>query len=137
MGFKTDREFLRNVSIGALGTRKVAGILNQGGFQIIELERYCTSNKIWATKIKRLRVPDLLCLRTGIRIECRAKSKLEVTMSHAVNNPDRAWDRGLRDDDLVAFIQCEATEWHSFAWVIYRATANLAGAQSDEVSGRG
>ena len=106
MGFKSDREFLRNVSIGAIGTRQVAAVLERGGFRIIELERYSTSNKIWATKIKRLRVPDLLCLRTGIRIESRGKSTLEVTMSHAVNNPDRAWDKGLRGSDLIAFVKC-------------------------------
>ena len=106
MGFKSDREFLRNVSIGAIGTRRVGAILKSGGFRIIELERYCTSNKIWATKIKRLRVPDLLCLKSGIRIECRAKADLKITMSHSINNSDRAWDRGLRDTDLVAFIRC-------------------------------
>lgn len=106
MGFKSDREFLRNVSIGAIGTRKVAELMRAGGFRIIELERYSGSNKIWATKIKRVRVPDLLCLKTGIRIESRAKSDLKLTMSHAVKNPDRAWDKGLRDDDLIAFIYC-------------------------------
>jgi hypothetical protein len=106
VGFKSDREFLRNVSIGAIGTRQVAAVLNRGGFRIIELERYCTSNKIWATKIKRLRVPDLLCLNSGTRIESRGKSKLEITMSHSVNNPERAWDKGLRDSDLVAFVRC-------------------------------
>ena len=105
MGFKSDREFLRNVSIGAIGTRKIATILRAGGFQVIELERYCSNNKIWATKIKRLRVPDLLCLKSGIRIECRAKANLKITMSHSVNNTDRAWDQGLRDNDLVAFIR--------------------------------
>lgn len=106
MGFKTDREFLRNITVGAVGTRQVASLLNAGGFRIIELERTAISNKLWATKIKRLRVPDLLCLRSGTRIESRAKGTLKVTMSHAVNNPDRAWDKGLRDDDLVAFIKC-------------------------------
>ena len=110
MGFKSDREFLRNVSIGAVGTRRIAAILRQGGFRIIELERYSSSNKIWATKIKRLRVPDLLCLDSGIRIECRAKADLKITMSHAVNNPDRAWDKGLRDNDIVAFIRCWPTD---------------------------
>jgi len=110
VGFKSDREFLRNVSIGAVGTRRIAAILRQGGFRIIELERYSSSNKIWATKIKRLRVPDLLCLDSGIRIECRAKADLKITMSHAVNNPDRAWDKGLRDNDIVAFIRCWPTD---------------------------
>lgn len=106
MGFKSDREFLRNITIGAIGTKHVAARLNAGGFRIIELERYCTCNKIWATKIKRLRLPDLLCLKTGVRIECRAKSALKMTMSHAISNAERAWDKGLRDEDLVAFIQC-------------------------------
>lgn len=135
MGFKSDREFLRNVSIGAVGTRKVASILRAAGFRIIELERYSRSNKIWATKIKRLRVPDLLCLRTGIRIESRAKSTLKITMSHAINNRDRAWDRGLRNDDLVAFIHCTNVD---DTWVAsdrlalfrvnnMRSTAELAG----------
>jgi hypothetical protein len=110
VGFKSDREFLRNVSIGAVGTRKIAAILRQGGFRIIELERYCSSNKIWQKKIKRLRVPDLLCLDSGIRIECRAKADLKITMSHSVNNADRAWDKGLRDNDIVAFIRCWPTD---------------------------
>ena len=103
MGFKSDREFLRNISIGAIGTRQVAAVLTRGGFNIIELERYSGSNKIWATKIKRLRVPDLLCLNSGTRIESRGKSKLVVTMSHAEKNADRAWDKSLRDNDLIAF----------------------------------
>jgi len=89
--------------MGAIGNRKVASLLRGGGFKIIELERYSTSNKLWATKIKRLRVPDLLCLHSGIRIESRAKGVLKVTMSHSDN---RVWDMGLRDDDLVAFIKC-------------------------------
>jgi hypothetical protein len=115
VGFKSDREFLRNISIGAVGTQQVVSLLNAGGFQFIELERYCTCNQIWATKIKRLRVPDLLCLKTGIQLECRAKSVLKLTMSHAVNNAERAWDKGLRDDDLVAFIQCTPHDdiWHA------------------------
>jgi hypothetical protein len=110
LGFKSDREFLRNISIGAVGTRQVARLLAAGGFRIIELERYSMSNKIWATKIKRLRVPDLLCLKTGIRVESRAKSTLKVTMSHALDNPDRAWDKGLRDSDLIAFIRCSSQD---------------------------
>lgn len=135
MGFKSDREFLRNISIGAVGTRKVASLLDAGGFRVIELERYCTCNKIWATKIKRLRVPDLLCLKTGTRIECRAKSALKLTMSHAVNNADRAWDKGLRDSDLVAFIYCtpDGDTWSAagrvnlFAVGEMRRTAHRAG----------
>jgi hypothetical protein len=114
LGFKSDREFLRNISIGAVGTRQVARLLTESGFLIIELERYSMSNKIWATKIKRLRVPDLLCLKTGLRFESRAKSSLKVAMSHAKNKPERAWDKGLRDRDLIAFIRCSP---HGDRWV--------------------
>ena len=63
MGFKTDWSFLDKISMGAVGTEAVIEQLNQMGHRVIELERYCTSNKIWATKIKRLRIPDLLCLQ--------------------------------------------------------------------------
>lgn len=88
----------------------MARLLREAGHEIIELERYSQSNKIWATKVKRLRVPDLLCLRCGCRIESRAKGDLKLHMSHAGNNPDRAWDKGLRDDDLVVFIRCKVTD---------------------------
>lgn len=106
MGFKTDWSFLEKISMGAVGTEAVMDHLNQMGHQVIELERYCTSNKIWATKIKRLRIPDLLCLRCGRRIESRAKSKLGIIMSDSENKEDRRWFCGLRDTDWVAFIQC-------------------------------
>lgn len=106
MGFKTDWSFLDKISMGAVGTEAVIEQLNRMGHQVIELERYCTSNKIWATKIKRLRIPDLLCLRCGRRIESRAKSKLGIIMSDSEHNEDRRWFCGLRDTDWVAFIQC-------------------------------
>lgn len=110
MGFKTDTSFLRFLSMGALGTRHVMAQLSQLGFAPIELERYASSNKIWATKIKRLRLPDLLCVRTGLRVEVRAKSTLEARMSHAPNNPDRHWDAGLTDADLVGLVPCRDDE---------------------------
>lgn len=106
MAFKEDWSFLDKITMGAVGTESVIKQLNAAGHQVIELERYCTSNKIWATKIKRLRIPDLLCLRCGRRIESRAKSKLGIIMSDAENNPDRRWFAGLRKTDFVAFIQC-------------------------------
>jgi hypothetical protein len=104
MGFKADASFLRFLSIGAIGVRQTMSQLRATGFQPIELERYCASNKIWTTKVKRLRLPDVLCVRTGLRLEVRAKSDLKVRMSDAPKNPERAWDAKLRDDDLVAFI---------------------------------
>ena len=80
--------------------------LKETGFEPIELERYCTSNKIWTTKVKRLRLPDILCVKTGLRVEVRAKSDLQIRMSDAPGNPDRHWDVGMRDEDLAAFIAC-------------------------------
>lgn len=93
--------------MGAVSSRTVIDELNRAGHYVIELERYSTSNKIWATKIKRLRLPDLICLRCGKRIESRAKTKLEVKMSDNENNPDRRWDAGLRNEDVIAFIRCK------------------------------
>lgn len=116
MAFKSDYSFLEKISMGAVGTRKVAEYLNSQGHRIIELERCSMSNKIWATKVKRLRVPDLLCLQCGRRIESRAKSSLEIKMSDSPTKPDRRWDYGLRDDDLVAFIHCTKDDDHSL-WV--------------------
>jgi hypothetical protein len=106
VGFKADTSFLRFLSMGAAGARQTIEHLRSVGFQPIELERYCTSNKIWATKVKRLRLPDLLCVRTGLRLEVRAKSDLKIRMSDAPANVDRRWDSGLRDDDVAAFIAC-------------------------------
>lgn len=104
MGLKADTSFLRFLSMGAIGVRQTMKQLRASGFSPIELERYCGSNKIWMTKVKRLRLPDLLCVRTGLRLEVRAKSDLKIRMSDAPNNPERTWDAGLRDDDLTAFI---------------------------------
>jgi len=110
MGFKTDTSFLRFLTMGAVGVRATMDAMRQCGFQPVELERYCTTNKIWMTKVKRLRLPDLLCVKTGVRVEVRAKSDLKVRMSDAPTNPDRRWDVGLRDEDLVAFVACNADD---------------------------
>ena len=106
MGFKVDTSFLRFLTMGALGVQRVAAEFRARGFEPIDLERYCDSNKIWATKVKRLRMPDLLCIRTGLRIEVRAKRNLQIRMSDAPNNPERTWDAGCRDEDIVALIAC-------------------------------
>lgn len=110
MNFKADWSFLEKISMGAISSREVVKMLNDAGHSVIELERYSTSNKIWATKIKRLRLPDLICLKCGRRIESRAKSNLDVRMSDNENNPDRRWDAGLRDKDLIVFIRCRKEE---------------------------
>lgn len=106
MSFKTDNSFLRFLSMGAAGVHRTIALLRSRGFEPIELERYCGTNKIWATKVKRLRLPDLLCVKTGMRVEVRAKTDLRIRMSDAPANPDRNWDAGLRDEDIVAFIAC-------------------------------
>src|SRR5687767_12614165 len=90
--------------MGAVGARRVCEQMTAAGLQPIELERYSLSNKIWATKVKRLRLPDLLCVKTGLRVEVRAKSKLTIKMSDSPGNPDRRWNSGLGPNDIVAFI---------------------------------
>jgi hypothetical protein len=110
MGFKTDTSFLRFLSMGARAVHRVMDILRAQGFRPIELERYCGSNKIWATKVKRLRLPDLLCVNTGLRVEVRAKTDLKIRMSDAPQNPARVWDAGNRDDDVVGLVACFDTD---------------------------
>ena len=110
MGFKANTSFLRFLSMGAVGVRGTMNQLRDRGFDPIELERYCRSNKIWTTKVKRLRLPDLLCIKTGMRAEVRAKTELKIRMSDARANPDRAWDASMRDDDIVALITCLDTD---------------------------
>jgi hypothetical protein len=101
--FKSDDSFLRKLAVGAAGTNATINRLKAMGFNPIELERGSTGFKIWKKiKIKRVRVPDILCLNTGIRFESRGKTKLEISMSHSLNDPKRAWDAGMRDDDLVS-----------------------------------
>ena len=100
MGFKTNTSFLRFLSMGALGVRQTMKQLAGMGFSPIELERYCASNKIWMTKVKRLRLARCAVCPHGARLEVRAKSDLRIRMSDAPENPDRTWDAGLRDDDV-------------------------------------
>ncbi len=105
MAFKQDEDFLRFITMGAAGSAAVSHHLREAhGHATIELERYAMANKIWATKIKRLRLADLVCLACGRRIEARAKSDLKVRMSHS-DAVGREWDAGLRDDDLCAFVR--------------------------------
>ena len=57
MGFKADTSFLRFLSMGAVGVHRTMDRLRDRGFELIELERYSGSNKIWTTKVKRLSRP--------------------------------------------------------------------------------
>ncbi len=73
-----------------------------------ELENGSTATKLWKdVKRKRVRIPDLLCLNCGLRVESRAKSmKPELAVSHAATDAERAWDFGLVDSDVIAFPVC-------------------------------
>ena len=106
--FKSDESFLRKLAVGAAGTNATIARLKDMGFNPIELERGSTGFKIWKKiKIKRVRVPDILCLNTGLRFESRGKTKLEMSMSHSLNDPKRAWDVGMRDNDFVSIVVFE------------------------------
>jgi hypothetical protein len=109
--FKSDDSFLRKLVVGAAGVNTTIKRLKNLGFNPIELERGSTGFKIWKKiKIKRIRVPDILCLNTGLRFESRGKTKLEISMSHSLNDPKRAWDFGMRDDDIVTIVAFEQNE---------------------------
>lgn len=107
MGFKVDTSFLRFLTMGALASQRVIQAMTAAGLRPIELERYSSSNKIWMTKVKRLRLPDLLCVSTGLRVEVRAKSDLKIRMSDAPDNPQRRWFSGLNGQDMIAFVHCK------------------------------
>lgn len=129
--FKTDESFLEKIAIGAHGTRGTFRDLQKQGHNPIELERGSMSFKIWkAIKVKRVRVPDILCLRCGKRVESRAKTKMEVSMSHSTSNPERGWDWGLEDDDMVALVHCLKTgsgplDWEASSLVQYIPVRSL------------
>ncbi len=106
--FKSDDSFLRKLAVGAAGTNATIAYLRSMDFNPIELDRGSTGFKIWKKiKIKRVRMPDILCLNTGLRFESRGKTKLEISMSHSLKDPKRSWDAGMRDDDLVSIIMFE------------------------------
>ncbi len=110
MGFKEDADFARFVSMGAAGAAAVSRHLrDEYGHRPVELERYAMANKVWQTKPKRMRLPDLVCLRCGRRVEARAKSKLGIIVSDAAT-AGRAWNAGMRPNDLYAFARADTSE---------------------------
>ncbi len=115
--FKTDESFLEKLAIGAIGARAVFTDVQRSGHTPIELERGSMSYKIWKhIKIKRVRVPDILCLSCSTRFEARAKTRLEISMSHSLSNSERGWDTGLADRDVVAFPLCMKTGGRPIDW---------------------
>lgn len=133
--FKSDETFLRNLAIGAAGTVGVMRDLQRQGHRPIELEQGSSSYKVWkGSKRKQDRVPDIFCLNCGLRVEARAKTNMEFSMSHSITKPERAWDFQLRDTDYVAFIYCKSTgnavtDWEADDLVQYVSVGDLREAQ--------
>lgn len=133
LSLKPDSSFFRKISVGAVGARSVVSDLAEHGHQIAELERGSTDTKLWKdVKRKQVRVPDLVCSRCGVRIESRAKTKRNLSMSHSPTHEARAWDYGMVGSDVIAFPTCEASDeaywslgklnrgdayWHERTWV--------------------
>ncbi len=135
--FKSDVSFLEKISLGAIGTNRVFEDLTNQGHNPLELERGSMSFKIWKKiKIKRIRVPDILCVDCARRVESRAKTSLEISMSHSLSDPERGWDYGLDDSDLVALVACKRVgegpiDWQADNLVQYISVQELRTAQSD------
>src|SRR5579859_4016614 len=107
LAFKPDASFFEKIVRGAIGTRAVCADLGHHGHHTVELERGSLDTKLWKdVKRKRVRIPDLVCTKCGLRVESRAKSTAELTMSHSEADAERAWDFGMVGADLVAFPIC-------------------------------
>lgn len=111
MLFKPDASFFRKLALGAVGAAAVRSHLNGFGHDLVELERGSLDTRLWKdVKRKRVRIPDLICVRCGVRVESRAKTRVELSMSHSPSAAERSWDYGMVDADLVAFPVCVAKE---------------------------
>ena len=59
--YKSDKSFLENVEIGAVGARKTLELLNAANHEMMELERESMRADVWSDiKFKGIRVPDLV-----------------------------------------------------------------------------
>jgi hypothetical protein len=133
LAFKPDSSFFRKIAIGAVGTRAICADLARHNHGMRELERGSTDTKLWKdVKRKRVRIPDLVCAKCGLRVESRAKTAPDLSMSHSPTEEARAWDFGMVDRDLIAFPVCQAVQesywssgqlhadlsyWHERNWV--------------------
>ena len=135
--FKADASFFEKIAIGVIGAEAVQRELSSFGHQVIELERGALDTKLWKdVKRKRVRIPDLVCSKCGQRIESRAKTRPELSMSHSPGDSERAWDSGMMPDDWIAFPICESISrrewsqgqlahgdsyWHERRWSHWRS----------------
>lgn len=133
LALKPDSSFFRKIALGAVGARAVRQDLARYNHRMVELERGSTDTKLWKdVKRKRVRIPDLVCARCGLRVESRAKTGAELSMSHSQTDEGRAWDFGMVDTDVIAFPVCVALHdqywsagrlgvrssyWHERNWV--------------------
>lgn len=137
---KPDSSFFKKVAIGAIGARAVSADLDSLGHSMAELERGSTESKIWKeVKRKRVRIPDLVCVRCGLRVESRAKTRSEISMSHSETDAERGWAFGMVENDVIAFPTCAASEeswstgklesnssyWHERNWINWRAEGKI------------
>jgi hypothetical protein len=141
LALKPDSSFFRKIVIGAVGARSVCSDLASHGHEMVELERGSTDTKLWKeVKRKRVRIPDLVCVRCGQRAESRAKTSAELAMSHSVTDEARAWDFGMIDSDLIGFPICQAVDdqywsagklnsnasyWHERSWVRWQLAGKI------------
>lgn len=141
LALKPDSSFFRKITIGAVGSRAICNDLSLHGHEMVELERGSTETKLWKeVKRKRVRIPDLVCLRCGQRAESRAKTKAELAMSHSATDDERAWDFGMTETDLIGFPVCEAVDekywsagslesnssyWHERNWVKWEPKGHI------------
>lgn len=137
--FKSDVSFLEKISMGAVGTHRIFEHLRDQGHNPLELERGSMSFKIWKNiKIKRIRVPDILCIACGRRVESRAKTTFEISMSHSLSDPERGWDYGLNDSDFVGLVICKRVsdrpiDWWADELVQYISVHDLRSAQRNNL----
>ncbi len=140
LSLKPDSSFFRKIVVGAVGARAVCEDLARFGHHCVELERGATDSKLWKdVKRKRVRIPDLVCLRCGQRVECRAKTKTELAMSHS-EQAERTWDFGMVPQDWIAFPVCEPVReaqrmvgrldgsnsyWHERTWVEWQVSGYI------------
>jgi hypothetical protein len=116
ISFKPDSSFFEKLVIGVVGAEAVRRQLATLGHSIVELERGALEPKLWKeVKRKRARIPDLICIRCGQRIESRAKTRPELSMSHSLSDSTRSWDSGLIPGDWIAFPVCSSATRRDWA----------------------
>ncbi len=114
---KRYESFLEKLAMGTTGVKKALEVLRVQGHDPMPVEKGTMSFKVWTSfKIKRFRVPDLVCLKCGRRFEVRSKTKPEISMSHSQADPEREWDYGLNDEDYIVFVICQKQGSEPVKW---------------------